>query len=788
MDERETYIAAMEDLRVDKNLGANIAKVVANEAAAEAEETNRAKNAAAAEKAAKKAKKGLVGWRGWQKALAGVLSFMICVTSAVGLMGGFPSFRHVRPNTATIDLTPDVKTEAAKLMTASSYDDVYEALKKTGLFDRYADYNGIWYKSGIRFYGVAKNAGSVDYAMPEEAPQASEPTAPTATGNVALDTASGADNGSDDYSTTNLQVAGVDEADIVKTDGRYIYAIGNNTLYVVSAAGADSKLLSETKLVTEFSRPVTDGTKHFSSYPREMYLAGDRLIVIRDKSVYFEPDLSGYDGELYYNGFNYKRWYGWYNTDRQTEAVFYDISDPANPVEKTAAAQDGGYLNSRLADGVLYLITNHNIYQVDENGIPELDPAVYVPCTYGTANGTDDATFTDGDPELEKCPLEPSCIAIMPNVTSTQYLVVSGVDAASGAMLGSQSVLGGGTQIYMSRSNLYVSLFNYRDEVIETTREADGVEIRHHEEGTFTDILRIALNGGYPELMATGSLPGEPINQFAMDEYDGTFRIVTQIWNYSYDEHVYPEDYTGIYRNDNWQNENTNAVFVLDRDMNVIGQIRDLSKDERVYSVRFDGPVGYVVTFRQTDPLFTIDFSDPANPAIRSALKIPGFSEYMHIFKEGLLFGLGYDADEETGRTNGMKMSMFDVSDPYDVTEIATLKLNANYSEALYNHKAILVDAGKNLIAFPADNGYVVYGYDAIAQRFFLKGSIKCSDSMWWGEPRGLYANGFFYVVSVTDVVVLDLEKLTEVTTVELPNDGYEYYEIYRNGDDVIYD
>ncbi len=781
MDEREKYIAAMEDLRVDRNLGANIAKMVANEAAAEAEEREGTRAAETVRAEEKKAKKGLVGWRGWQKALAGVLSFVICATSAIGLAGGFAGLRRYRPNGATIDLTSDVKTEAAKLMAASSYDDVYSALKKTGIFDRDNSYGGIWYSGGIRLNGGLKAA---DNAVQE----ATAPTAvPSDTGTIQYeaDAQNGAAGGSDDYSTTNLQVAGVDEADIVKTNGKFIYAIGNNKLFIVSAAGADSKLLSTTKLTSEWSRPVTDGTKRFSAYPRDMYLVGDTLIVIRDKSTWTEPDVSYYEKPGYYR----RPWHGWYNTDRQTEVVFYDVTDPANPVEKTAAAQDGSYLSSRLTDGVLYLITNYSIYSIDESDLPELDPGVYVPCTYDYTNVglKDDGTFADGD-EPACCPLEPGCIAIMPNVTSTQYLVVSGVDAATGDMLGTQSILGGGSQVYMSRSNLYVTLTNYRDEVSEMTREADGVEVKHHEEGTFTDILRIALNGGRPELMATGSVPGDPINQFAMDEYDGTFRIVTQMWNYSWDEHVYPDGYTGLYHNDNWKNENTNAVFCLDMDMNVIGEIRDLSKDERVYSVRFDGAVGYVVTFRQTDPLFAIDFSDPANPAIRSALKIPGFSEYMHVFKEGLLFGLGYDADEETGRTNGMKMSMFDVSDPYDVREIATLKLGTNYSEALYNHKAILVDADKNLIAFPADNGYVVYGYDAIAQRFFLKGSIRCSDGMWWSEPRGLYANGFFYVVSVYDVVVLDLDHMTEVTKVELPNDEYEYYEVYRNGDYVIYD
>ena len=785
MDEREEYIAAMNDLKVDKRLGENIAKIVANEAAEEERERmdRASETATVTERAVKKARKGLGGWRGWQKALAGVFAFVLCFTSAIGLAGGFASV-HRNHYTVNLPSVADHKTDEAKLMTASSYDDVYAALKKTGIFDRSSSYDGIYYKTG-GLYLTGGLKGIQDLAVNEaQAPAASAPR----DGVDFAVTEQDASSGSDDYSKTNLQVAGVDEADIVKTNGKYIFAIGNGTLSIVSADGANSKLLSQTKLTTEYSRPVTNGTKHFSTYPNDMYLAGDTLIVVRGKTVYTEPELGEYDGkELPYFGFNYKRWWGWYDYEHQTEAVYYDVSDPSSPVLVNTFAQDGSYLSSRLADGVLYLITNHSVRSVDDSGIPELDPGVYVPCVYewnGGEAGTDDRTFAD-DADPEKCPLEPSSIAIMPNVTSTQYLVVSGVSAATGDLIGSQSVLGGGSNVYMSRSNLYVSLYNYSNNVTATTRTEDGIEVRRHEEGTVTEILRIALNGGNPELMATGTVPGEPINQFAMDEYDGTFRIVTQIWNYSYDEHVYPENYTGVYRSDNWKNENTNAVFVLDPDLNVIGEIRDLSKDERVYSVRFDGTVGYVVTFRQTDPLFAIDFSDPTHPEIRSALKIPGFSEYLHVFKDGLLFGLGYDADEATGRTNGMKMSMFDVSDPYDVREIATLKLDSNYSEALYNHKAILVDAEKNLIAFPADNGYAVYGYDAIAERFFRKGEISFSGGWWWGETRGLYSGDCFYVVNPDYVVVLDLERLTEITSVEIPQERSGFY--YTN-DYVVVD
>jgi uncharacterized secreted protein with C-terminal beta-propeller domain len=141
-----------------------------------------------------------------------------------------------------------------------------------------------------------------------------------------------------------------------------------------------------------------------------------------------------------------------------------------------------------------------------------------------------------------------------------------------------------------------------------------------------------------------------------------------------------------------------NALYVLDADLQVAGSITDLAQDEVIYSARFDGDIGYFVTFRQVDPLFAVDLSNPKAPVVLSALKIPGFSEYLHLWSDGRLFGLGRDADVETGRAGRMKLSMFDTSDPADVTERKTLLLDSDYSAALYNHKAILISRDKNLI------------------------------------------------------------------------------------------
>jgi uncharacterized secreted protein with C-terminal beta-propeller domain len=178
-----------------------------------------------------------------------------------------------------------------------------------------------------------------------------------------------------------------------------------------------------------------------------------------------------------------------------------------------------------------------------------------------------------------------------------------------------------------------------------------------------------------------------------------------------------------------------------------------------------------MVTFRQMDPLFALDLSDPTAPRVTSELKIPGFSTYLHPFGEGRLLGLGYDT--ENARTNGMKFSMFDVSDPFDVTEKFVHSMSASYSEALYNHKAVLVDVGHNIIGLPTyeNDGslvYLVYGYDD-EQGFTRRGRLALGSSglSSYSGIRGLFIDDYLYVFSGDYLDVFDLETLQHVALVE---------------------
>ena len=300
-----------------------------------------------------------------------------------------------------------------------------------------------------------------------------------------------------------------------------------------------------------------------------------------------------------------------------------------------------------------------------------------------------------------------------------------------------------GDRYYVSSDNIYVL------ENIWANYEQEGVQCDK------TKIVRFAYDKGQIEVGREGQVDGLVNDQFAMDEYEGYFRIITTVSPVSMEAVV--DDFSGEllgYYNVEALPE-SNSVYVLDQGLNVVGSIEGLAEEERVYSARFMGEVGYFVTFRQTDPLFTVDFSDPRNPKILGELKIPGFSEYLHFYGEDQLVGIGYEADEETGITEGLKISMFDVSNPADVKEINKLVLDEyDYSDAFYNHHAVLVSAKKNVIGFVAEGydeewvrEYGIYSYDS-EDGFDQKFTVDCKlEGYGYADVRGTYIGDTFYMM-----------------------------------------
>jgi inhibitor of cysteine peptidase len=603
----------------------------------------------------------------------------------------------VLPESAAGTIPRIAHKEREQTKTAADYTAVYEALQSI-----YAERN-IWEKGMFTTDAAAEADSAAD------APAASP--------------SSGA---SDDFSGTNIQVAGVDEGDVVKTDGTYIYILRDMELFIVKADGGGSKKLSATTVGTPWKEGDTGGEE---KYPCELYIWGDRLAVLSTYYAWSSYELVG------------GSWY--YDDSSRTCLDIYDISDPTAPRLLHELGQDGGYLTSRMIDGNVYLLSNYYVYdEMDED-----KPETFVP-----------ALYRDGAADL----VSADCIAILPEISSTSYTVVSVCDLEQGTIGANQTLLGGGSTVYMNHDNLYIARSMYDDGASEPYRKGVYTVVDYRSQSN-TEISRLALSGGSVELAATGTVPGYLESQFSMDEYDGYLRLVTTVNVSEYS--VYTDEEMG-FTNYKWgEDRQTNSLYVLDLDMNMTGSVEELAPDERVYSARFDGDIGYFVTFRETDPLFAVDLSTPTSPKVLSALKIPGFSEYLHVYGQGRLFGLGMAADEETGWTEGMKLSMFDTTDPANVTEKHTLKLNSDYSEALYNHKAILVAPDKDIIGFPADESYDIYGYSD-ARGFYERASI---DSSGWGwNMRGLYAGDYAYIVTDSAVTVLDLTALEAITQLAL--------------------
>jgi uncharacterized secreted protein with C-terminal beta-propeller domain len=419
-------------------------------------------------------------------------------------------------------------------------------------------------------------------------------------------------------------------------------------------------------------------------------------------------------------------------------ADIYDISDKKNPKLVSSFSQDGSYVSSRMINGVIYLLSNSYI-----NGEINInEPTTFVPQVY--RNG-----------EASLIAANDICISIDPKQSTgtAQFLLLSGIDTTgNGKLVSNKSVLGYGNNIYSSISSLYVTSYSSIN---------DGTTYTGA-----TKLYRFSLSNGNIALKAEGIVPGSILNQFSMDEYKDVFRIVTTVNSYSYKTASSSDGKVSSRSIE--QSSQYNALYNLDMNLKIIGKIENVAPGERVYSVRFTGDLGYFVTFRQVDPLFAVDLSVPSNPKILSALKIPGFSQYLHPFSDSLLFGLGRDADITSGRAGFIKLSMFDVSDPKNVRESSKLIIDGvYYSEAMYNHKAILVDSGKNIIAFPADGKYLIYSYSN-DKGFKQEAVITPDGSLKYNyNTRGLYIGDYFYVVTDSGIASYMLGSYKNVSNLK---------------------
>ncbi|MEA3449680.1 MAG: beta-propeller domain-containing protein [Patescibacteria group bacterium] len=652
-------------------------------------------------------------------------------------------------------------------------------------------------------YGTREMA--IDMAFDEAMPMAKTVSSGLAN-QVVQDSA-----GPDDFSKTNVQVEGVDEADIIKTDGKNIYALVKNDLYILKAYPAENA-----KVLSKIS---------FKSRPNDLYINDNKLIIFgRDNQI------NTYDG--------YKRW------KRRSQYTFFkifDISDPQNPAQLRDLDFEGYYTNSRMiGDYVYFITTTNNYYHIDgEPVLPRL--------------------LDDGEEIALACASDKTD-CVMPDIyyfdipyNSYNFTVVSSINLNNiNAEIEQEHYLMSHVQnMYMSPQNLYItytkhiseyqlemevmreliyphlsaskqekivkieSVENYilnkeekqrkiqriieswvkilgDDEIDEFQVKLESAMKQKYEdiskELEKTIIHKIVINKGKLEYKTNGEVTGHVLNQFSMDENDGYFRIATtknRTWS------RYEEERRKSYNN----------LYVLDSDLKQVGAIEGLAEDERIYSVRFMQGRAYMVTFKQIDPLFVIDLSDPTAPKVLGELKIPGFSNYLHPYDENTLIGLGKDTSEtEWGgvRQKGLKLSLFDVKDVTNPKELDTYIMGGagSNSIALNDHKAFLFDKEKNILAIPVSiredlkergwgelsfSGAVVFTLSR-ENGFELKGKIDHSDGgqgsesdYWRGYNyydntvrRCLYIDDTLYTFSNNYIMMNKISDLEEVKTLKL--------------------
>lgn len=563
------------------------------------------------------------------------------------------------------------------MKTAVTYDSIYDEVKKflPSLSDRVNSVINGFYLGGTKNSNAEEYIEEYSYEMSDGATG----TGSQNTGAAATD--DGADmSGSSDHSETTAQVEGVDESDIVKTDGKYIYILERYKGGVVKIVDIRGE------------KPVQLDSITADIYTTDMYLSGDRLIIIGSVGI----DNAG------------------------AAASVYDVSDPAKVSLITTCTQSGYLTDSRMIGGKLYMISN---YVINIGNVSKSKPESFVPKV--SSKNYDGA-------------VKPDTVCFYNNCNDAQYTVAASYDTKDGSLISTRSVLGGSYTVYASTGNIITASYSYNGK---------------------TQLARFTIDDGNIELKATGEIEGDLLNQFSIDEYKDHFRFVTTV--YKQTETAASEPGSVIRETVSVSTQMSNALIILDGDLKETGKIDNIAPDERVYSVRFMGDTAYFVTFRQVDPLFSVDVSDPKNPKIIGSLKIPGFSNYLFPFGDGKLLGIGQNADENTGRTSGMKLSMFDISDPSNVTEYAKTNVNSVYSEALENHKASLVNYKKNLIAFPAygNNGIVYYVYSfengAFSEKARIETYVVDGDAC-----RGLYAGDVFYVATVDKLQYFELDTL----------------------------
>ncbi len=559
------------------------------------------------------------------------------------------------------------------------------------------------------------------------------------------------------YSTTNIQVAGVDEADSVKNDGTYIYTSSANHVSIVKAYPT-----SEAQLLSNLT---------FKGTVQGLYIDNTRLIVLWENYTYTPCQLCPLMGIAtsammpIYVGAALK-----------TTASVYDISDRANPVLKQTVSTEGYYLGSRMIGDYLYTISSHYVWNYrGEVVLPQV--------TVDGKNSTIQAEEIYYSPQQDFSYVYTMIVAMNVHDDSANPVIQTYLLGASGT-------------IYVSTENLYLTVPSYR--------------YYSNTENMRTIIHRIHLSGNSIQYTGTGAVPGYLQSQYSLDEYNGFLRIATTIPPQFIVSTPVPTPVAtptkaplvaivGPMTNE------TNNVYILDRNMQRVSALEGLAPGEKIYATRFLGDRAYLDTFKQIDPLFVLDLSNPYNPHVLGQLEMPGYTNYLYPYDATHLIGIGKDTSDSGwdgfAWYQGVKVALFDVSD------VSNPKLISNYtigdrgtdSPALHDPHAFLYDPTRNLLVLPIHLALVnttqyggnpppyAYGQFVWQGVYILKVTLdqgiayqgrishitSTTSTSYWDSPsfinRALYIENVLYTVSDNMIQMHDINTLNYLGTIDLP-------------------
>ncbi|MGI9584305.1 MAG: beta-propeller domain-containing protein [Acidimicrobiia bacterium] len=565
----------------------------------------------------------------------------------------------------------------------------------------------------------------------------------------------GAVKGSE-YSGTNVQVAGVDEPDLVKTDGERIFVIAQGKLIWIDASAT----------------PEVVATLTLDGWGQQMFLSGDRLLVMTSGGGYgIEPLVGSRDA------------IGIAPQTQRTVLIEVDVGDASSMEAVRTMTIDGTTLSSRMADGSVRVVVRSEpmgfawVYP-EGSGLRAEKKAVeanrklieesmldnWVP--WYVLEDHESGTIEDGP--LLACDQvgHPNDFSGLSMLTVLTLELDDGL--APGAGIG---LMAEGQTIYASHKNLYVATAPWQAwqvlEVEETAERPETLTTQIH----MFDISDHAI----ARYVASGEVDGTLLSQWSMDEYNDVLRVVVTDENPWWGTSDVPD--TSVL-----------ALELRGTELTQIGSVDGLGKNERVYAVRFIQDKGYVVTFRQVDPLYVVDLSDPNDPTVTGELKINGYSAYLHPIGEDLLLGVGQDATSE-GRIQGTQVSVFDVSNPTDPRRMSRLTFEDAHSEAEWDHHAFLWWAQDDIAVLPLQrwswdektgternfSGAVVVS--ASESRVTQVGEIRhpnsweseCEGCEGWAEPinRSLVIGDTLYTFSQAGMLASGLDTLEDITWLE---------------------